>query len=71
MDRDYRWLNAHRPAPFAWAAEDLHVSGAIGNATQASALRGRAVLDHGARGFCELLDEVARHPWQPDLSTAG
>lgn len=24
MDRDYKWLNAHRPAPFAWAAEDLH-----------------------------------------------
>ncbi len=28
MEKDYRWLSAHRPAPFAWLAQDLHDSGA-------------------------------------------
>jgi creatinine amidohydrolase len=58
MEKDYRWLAPHRPAPFAWQAQDLHPSGAVGNATQASAEKGRRLLDHGARGFCELLADV-------------
>ena len=58
MDRDFKWLNAHRPAPFAWAAQDLHPSGAAGDATEASAEKGHALLDYGARAFCELLAEV-------------
>lgn len=70
MDRGYKWLNAHRPAPFAWAAEDLNPCGAIGDATQATAEKGHAVLDHGAQAFGELLREVAGHPWQPGTATA-
>jgi len=60
MDRDFKWLNAHRPAPYAWAAQDLHPSGAAGDATQASAEKGHALIEHGARAFCELLAEVER-----------
>lgn len=60
MDRDFKWLNAHRPAPFAWAAQDLHPSGAAGDATQATADKGRALLEHGARAFCELLQDVEK-----------
>src|SRR6202011_1144488 len=52
MEKDYRWLSAHRPAPFAWQAQDLHSSGAVGDATQASAEKGEMLLDHGARAFC-------------------
>ncbi|WP_029586070.1 creatininase family protein [Bradyrhizobium sp. URHD0069] len=58
METDYRWLSAHRPAPFAWQAQDLHPSGAAGNATKASAEKGEILLDHGARAFCELLSDV-------------
>jgi creatinine amidohydrolase len=58
MEKDYRWLSAHRPAPFAWQAQDLHVSGAAGDATLASADKGERLLDHGARAFCELLADV-------------
>ena len=58
MEQEYRWLSAHRPAPFAWQAQDLHPSGAVGDATQASAEKGERLLDHGARAFCELLAEV-------------
>jgi creatinine amidohydrolase len=60
MERDYRWLSAHRPAPFAWQAQDLHPSGAVGDATAASAEKGERLLDHGARAFCELLADVDR-----------
>jgi creatinine amidohydrolase len=58
MEKDYRWLSASRPAPFAWQVGDLHPAGAVGNATQASAEKGERLLDHSARAFCELLDDV-------------
>src|SRR3979411_1604958 len=52
MEKDHRWLSAHRPAPFAWQAQDLHASGAAGDATIASAEKGERLLDHGARAVC-------------------
>jgi creatinine amidohydrolase len=58
MEKQYRWLSTHRPAPLAWQAQDLHPSGAAGDATQASAEKGERLLDHGARAFCELLADV-------------
>jgi creatinine amidohydrolase len=58
MEKQYRWLSTHRPAPFAWQAQDLHPSGAAGDATQASAEKGELLLDQGARAFCDLLADV-------------
>jgi creatinine amidohydrolase len=58
MEQEFRWLSTQRPAPFAWQAQDLHPSGAVGDATQASAEKGERLLDHGARAFCELLEDV-------------
>ncbi len=58
IEKQYRWLSTQRPAPFAWQAQDLHPSGAVGNAALASAEKGEALLEHGARGFIELLDDV-------------
>ena len=58
MEKEYRWLSTHRPAPLAWQAQDLHPSGAAGDATLASAEKGERLLDHGARAFCELLADV-------------
>jgi creatinine amidohydrolase len=58
MEKKFRWLSAHRPVPFAWQTQDLHESGAVGDATKASAEKGEQLLDHGARAFCELLDDV-------------
>jgi creatinine amidohydrolase len=69
MEKDYRWLSTHRPAPFAWQAQDLHVSGAAGDATQASAEKGRRLIDHGARAFCELLADVDK--FDVDTLSAG
>jgi creatinine amidohydrolase len=58
MEKRYRWLSTQRPAPFAWQAQDLNPSGAVGDATQASAAKGEQLIEHGARAFCELLAEV-------------
>jgi creatinine amidohydrolase len=60
MKKDFRWLSAQRPAPFAWQAQDLHPSGAVGDATLATAAKGESLIDRGARSFCELLAEVDR-----------
>ena len=69
MEKDYRRLSAHRPAPFAWQAQDLHASGAAGDATMASAEKGERLLDHGARAFCELLADVDK--FDPGMLSAG
>ena len=58
LEKRYRWLSTQRPAPFAWQAQDLHPSGAVGDATQASAEKGERLIEHGARAFCELLADV-------------
>lgn len=57
-EKQYRWLSTQRPAPFAWQAQDLNPSGAVGNVTLAVAEKGEQLLDQGARAFCELLTEV-------------
>jgi creatinine amidohydrolase len=58
MEQDFRWLSTQRPAPFAWQAQDIHPSGAAGNATLASAAKGERLIDQGARAFIELLEDV-------------
>jgi creatinine amidohydrolase len=60
MEKEFRWLNASRPAGFGWMTQDLHPSGAVGNAGAASAAKGEAALDHGAQAFLQLLEEVDR-----------
>ena len=60
MAREFRWLGAFRPAGFAWMTQDLNPSGAIGDATLATAAKGEVVLAQGAKAFVELLHEVDR-----------
>ena len=69
MEKTYRWLSTQRPAPFAWQTQDLHESGAVGDATQASAEKGERLLEHGARAFCELLADMDR--FDPAVLTGG
>lgn len=73
MTTEFRWLSAGRPAPFAWAMQDLNPKGAVGDATTASAEKGHALIEHGARAFVELLADVrqfdlARLSNQPNIS---
>jgi creatinine amidohydrolase len=45
-----------------WMAQDLHPSGACGNAADADAERGRALVEHAAQALVELLQEMDRFP---------
>lgn len=59
FEREYRWLRSDRPAGFGWMAQDLSLSGAIGDASHANAEKGAKLADHWARSFVELLGDVA------------
>ena len=61
-DEGYRLLSPVGPARLAWQAQDLHPSGACGDATDADAERGRMLVDHAARALVELLQELDRFP---------
>jgi creatinine amidohydrolase len=60
MAQEFKWLGAYRSAGFAWMTQDLNSTGAVGDATQASAAKGEAALAHGAQAFVELLGEMDR-----------
>ena len=60
MEKEFRWLHASRPAGFGWMTQDLHRSGAVGNARIATAEKGEAALAHGAKAFVELLRGIDR-----------
>src|ERR1051326_3266035 len=60
MAREFKQLRAGDPVGFGWMSQDLNPSGAIGDATLATAAKGKAALAHGARAFVELLEDVAR-----------
>ncbi len=46
----------------AWQMQDINPAGAAGDATQATAEKGRAFVDHAARQIVTLLAEVQRLP---------
>jgi creatinine amidohydrolase len=58
MEREFAWLRAGRPAGFGWMAQDLSVSGAMGNAAAGEAGKGEACADYGATAFIELLQDI-------------
>jgi creatinine amidohydrolase len=60
MADEFKWLSAFRPVGFGWMTQDLHPSGALGDATLATAAKGEAALRHGAQGFVELMADVDR-----------
>jgi len=60
MEKDYAQLRADVPAGFGWMTQDLHAAGALGDASLATAQKGAAALEHGARAFVALLRDVER-----------
>jgi creatinine amidohydrolase len=60
MEREFKWLRTDRPAGFGWMTQDLNEAGALGDARAGTREKGEAALDHGARAFVELLDDVDR-----------
>lgn len=57
---EFKHLRGHGPAQFGWKTQDLNPAGALGNASAATSEKGKASLDHAARGFIDLLDDINR-----------
>lgn len=64
-------LTAHGPLAFACQAQDLHPSGACGDAPLASAEAGQEIARHQIGRFLRLLQEVARYLLDRLASTPG
>ncbi len=62
MVRDYEMLRPEGPGAFAWASQDLHPSGATGDATGASAEAGARLLAHIVERLIVLLKDLRRAP---------
>ncbi len=56
--KEFKHLRGHGKAQFGWKAQDLNEAGVQGNAALASAEKGRLSLEHAAKGFIELLQDV-------------
>jgi creatinine amidohydrolase len=65
MAKQYRHVGPHGRVPFSWLTQDLHPSGACGDATKAEAAHGKTLVEAAARALVEILEEVDRLP--PDL----
>ncbi len=62
MERDYEKLRATGPVSFAWLTQDLHPSGAVGDAAAATAEKGARSAAWAVEGFMALLQDVASFP---------
>lgn len=59
--REFDVLRAEGKIGFGWQTQDLQPAGACGNALDADAERGAALLEHAADAFVALLRDVARY----------
>ncbi len=56
----FRHLGPTGAHAFAWIAADLNPNGVVGEASAATAEKGRRVAEHQANGFVALLEDVRR-----------
>jgi len=59
-DRAFELLKPQGTHAFAWIASDINPAGVAGNASIATAEKGRATAEHQAAGFVRLLDDVRK-----------
>lgn len=67
---EFAHLRAHGPVPFGWKAQDLNVKGTVGDASIATAQKGKALIDHQAAAFIALCHDVNKFGlnrlWKPE-----
>lgn len=61
FERDYRYISLSGAKP-GWQAQDMNPQGACGDASAATAEKGRRTIDFAADRLVELLAEVERAP---------
>lgn len=65
----YRYLRPTGSAhAWGWIASDVHPLGAAGDASIATAEKGRLLAESQVAGMLDLLREVERYPWNPERS---
>ena len=63
LENEFAYLRAEGSAVgFGWQTQYLHPGGACGDATDADAERGQAIVQSKAQGVADLIAEVARFP---------
>ena len=62
MEKDYKYLRPVGQHTFGWIAQDINPDGAVGEASAATAEKGRLTAEHQADGFIALLRDVVRFP---------
>jgi creatinine amidohydrolase len=60
MEKDYKHLRPAGQHGFGWIAQDINRDGAVGDASAATAEKGRFTAEHQADGFIALLRDVVR-----------
>lgn len=62
MERSYKHLRPEGGIGFGWQVQDIHPSGAVGNASDSDAERGQKLVESAAQSFIDLLGEIDRYP---------
>jgi creatinine amidohydrolase len=62
MEKDYTLLRPAGQHGFGWIAQDINPDGAVGDASIATAEKGRLTAQHQADAFIALLRDVAKFP---------
>src|ERR1700752_3216545 len=62
MEGEYKHLRPAGQHGFGWIAQDINRNGAVGDASAATAEKGRLTAEHQADAFIALLRDVARFP---------
>ena len=61
-EQQFKYLRPTGTHAYAWIASDLNPAGAVGNALNATAERGKVFADAEVAGMIELLREVEAFP---------
>jgi creatinine amidohydrolase len=62
IERDHQVLRLEGGIGIAWMTQDVHSSGAVGNASAATAAHGAACIDFAGQRLAILLAEVSAYP---------
>jgi creatinine amidohydrolase len=62
MEREFTHLSADGTHAFSWIAQDLNAEGAVGDASKATADKGRKTAEHQVTGFIALLRDMTAFP---------
>jgi creatinine amidohydrolase len=64
IEQESTLLSPEGAVSFGWAAQDLHTSGACGDAGKATAELGQVTVERAAQRLIVLIEEISRYPLQ-------